>query len=402
MTTCLPGSPSGRRVFLRLLVACTGALVGCGGAPAPTPLPRPEEPPLPPIDALTDLCALARLRWLVRARPREITGTPFLIPSIGAVVSEPSFSAFAASTGIDLRQATEVVVAAYAPEARGAPPELAAPSPPEAGPLAAPPLDRPAAPRSPGPEGSPEGLDGATRERLATLLSPPDEVLLYLVRHASDATAIERLFRARLVAKEHRAVDRRDVVRVSGTVGTTKQTLVVLGRDVVGFQHGGSASRGPARVASLYAAQALKRSPTALGVEPLAGLAKRLGSAPAVGLAPGPFEGELARGGRGLLAGATGIGVAARPSAREGIGLTVAVAGDFATRGDAAAERLVAAWDELATSSFGHLLGLDRPVQAPLPTHGKDAVAIAVELDPKTLARGLRAATSARIDEIMR
>jgi hypothetical protein len=60
------------------------------------------------------------------------------------------------------------------------------------------------------------------------------------------------------------------------------------------------------------------------------------------------------------------------------------------------------AWDDLARGSFGHLLGLDEPTEKPLPTFAADAVALAVELDPGKLARGIASATSARIEEIMR
>jgi hypothetical protein len=47
-------------------------------------------------------------------------------------------------------------------------------------------------------------------------------------------------------------------------------------------------------------------------------------------------------------------------------------------------------------------LGLDEPIEKPLPTFADEAVAIAVQLDPGKLAKGIASATSARIDEIMR
>ncbi|HSN97590.1 MAG TPA: hypothetical protein VLS89_04800, partial [Candidatus Nanopelagicales bacterium] len=224
----------------------------------------------------------------------------------------------------------------------------------------------------------------------------------FLARHTGDPLAIERLFRRRLTARIRRAADRPDLVRLSGDIGRSPRALALLGRDVIAVQYGGRPARGPARVATLYALGKLTRSPTALAEDPLRSLAARFGPAPLLGLAPGPFEGELARGARGLLAGATAIGAAARPSAREKILVTIAVAGDFSASGPAASEALLAAWNELAASSFGHLLGLDAPVEPPLPTHAKDAVAIAVELDPGRLARGIRAATGAEIEEIMR
>lgn len=345
MTEELTGPAPSRRALLGgTLAAALGlCLPGCGGAPeAP---PRKPEPPLPPlaIADLTRLLPAAGLRWILVARPREIAAIPWLIPAISRVAPEQNLDRYAASTGVDLRQIPEAVVASY------------------------------------------EG--GAT---------------FYLARHGGDARVIERRFHKRLTGRVRRALDRPDVVRVSGDIGAGPHALVLLGRDVVGLQDGGSPTRGPARIAALYGVGKLRRSPTALAVDPLPALVERFGPAPVRAFALGPFEGELARGARGLLAGATALGAAARPSAREKIALALAVAGDFSASGPAASEELLAAWDELAQSSFGHLLGLDVPVDPPLSTHAPDAVALAVELDPDRLARGIAAATSSQIEEIMR
>ncbi len=334
-----------RRGFLATAVA---ALAGCGGAPAPAPpaaVAREAPPPLR-IGELTSLLPLARLRWAILLQPREIAAVPWLIPPIARVAPEENLSRFAASTGFDLRQIPEAVIASYAG-------------------------------------------DGG-------------DATLYVVRHNGDPVAIERLFRVRIVGGEHRTVERPELVRVSGKVGLTHATLLIAGRDVVAFQIGGNAARGPARIAALYAQGKLKRSPTLLAEEPLKSLDARLGQAPLRAFALGPFEGELARGARGLLAGATAIGGTVRPSAREALLVAIAVTGDFGQSGEAASRALATAWEEMARGSFGHLLGLDEPVEKPLPTHAADAVAIAVEIDPGRLARGLAVATSARIEEIMR
>ena len=321
---------------------------GCG-APSPVtrPAPAPALAPLKTAGPLSDLLPLAQLRWLILARPREIASIPFLIPPIGAVVPEEKLDRFAGATGVDLRQIPEAAVALYADEG------------------------------------------GA-------------ETLFYLARHNGDPARIERSFRERFTSGAQRAEDRPDLIRCSGKVSGAQNTLVLIGRDILGVQQGGSAARGPARIAALYAEGKLKRSPTALAEEPLRSLIKRFGDAPLCALAPGPFQGELQRGARGLLAGATAIGASARPSAREGVAVVVAVAGDFSKSGEPASRALGDAWNELAAGSFGHLLGLDLPVQAPLTTFSPEAVACAIELDPQRLATGLRSATSARIEEIMR
>ena len=123
-------------------------------------------------------------------------------------------------------------------------------------------------------------------------------------------------------------MDRPEIVRMTGKIGLTPHALALIGRTAVAYQEGGSLMKGPARVATLFAEGKLKRSPSVLSTEPLRSLAARFGDAPARAFARGPFEGELARGARGLLAGATAVGAAARPTARERIGLSIAVAGD--------------------------------------------------------------------------
>ncbi len=79
----------------------------------------------------------------------------------------------------------------------------------------------------------------------------------------------------------------------------------------------------------------------------------------------------------------------------------MAVAGDFSTSGAPASKELVASWNDLAQGSFGHLLGLDQPIEPPLATFSPDAVAIAVELNPERFARGLAEATGQRVKEIL-
>ncbi|MDI1428152.1 hypothetical protein [Polyangium sorediatum] len=335
----------GRRAFLAAtLAALASAAAGCG-APAPVTKPATPEPPLA-VPSLDGLLPLAGLRWVVLVHPHEITSIPWLVPFVGAVISEARFDRFAKGTAVDLRRTPEAVVASY-----------------------------------------------TTNEGDATV---------ELLRHTSDPRAVERAFRDRLSTDTTRAVDRHDLVRVSGKIGRGAHAFAAIGSDVVCFQQAGSIPRGPCRIAALFARGALSRATRAFADPSLRALAERLGPAPARAFALGPFEGELARGARGLLAAATAIGAAARPSAREGILLSIAVAGDFSRTGEAASEELAASWKDLAQGSFGHLLGLDAPVTAPLPTHAPDAVAIAVELDPKKLAKGLADATSNEIDQIMR
>lgn len=333
-----------------VLLAGLGALAAaCGGAAPPpnevvvAPLPPPTE-----VEHLGELVAASGLSWVGFVRPREIASIPWLIPPINRIVPEENFDRFYASSGLDLRQIPEAIVASY----------------------------------------------GAA--------DAEDDVVLYVARHKAEPEKVERLFHARLTRDAERSQDSHDVFRVAGTAGTRDIGMLRVGRDVAAFQVGGDMARGPLRVASLFALGKLKKSRTVLAVDALASLKARFGGAPAIFLARGPFRGELGNAAKGLLAAATEVGVAVRPSARDGVAVALAVAGDFSQTGPEASAQLEAAWYELAESSFGRLLGLHEPVEAPLPTHAPDAVALALELDPNKLAEGLRDATSAEISEIMK
>lgn len=323
-------------------------MAGCGPEPPPaSPAPRP----LPPLRTapLADLVAAAGIRWVILAAPRDLLGVSWIPPLVDIAVSGARFDRFAQATGIDLRAVPEAVVTATAPAGEKA-----------------------------------------------------EDVIFYLARHTGDPARIERSFRARLTSAEKRSVDRPDLVRVSGKVGRAAHAAVLIGKDVAGFQEGGSMSRGPARVAALFAENRLKSAHPVLAVEPLRSLAARLGAAPLAAFAPGPFEGDLARGLRGLLGAATAVGAVLRPSAAQGFAVTLAVAGDFSTSSAAAGAELLAAWNDLATSRLGHLLALDAPLAPPRVEAAPDVLLLSVELQGRGLAEGLAKATATRVEDIFR
>lgn len=345
-----PAPAIDRRSLLRgaLLALVVPWASGCGPEPPPAaPAPRP----LPPLRTapLADLVAAAGIRWVLLAAPRDLLGVPWIPPLVDLAVSGARFERFARATGIELRAIPEAVVAATAPADEKA-----------------------------------------------------DDVIFYLARHTGDPALIERSFRARLSSAEKRSVDRPDLVRVSGKVGLAPHAAVLIGKDVAGFQEGGSMSRGPARVAALFAENKLKSAHPVLAVEPLRSLAARLGPAPLTALAPGPFEGEVARGLRGLLGAATAVGAVLRPGARESFAVTLAVAGDFSTSAAPAAGELQLAWNELASSRLGHLLALDAPLTPAAVAAAPDAVTLSVEISGRGLAEGLAKATATRVEDIFR
>jgi hypothetical protein len=326
------------------------ALAGCP-AEKPPPLPVPPKPVVPPdvvVAQLPDLLTVVRLDWVVLLRPQRLAETAWLRPSLARILRDERLELSARTTGIDLRNVPELVLAGY----RG-------------------------------------------------------ESLIQLVRHRVGQGDLERRFRERLTSEEIRSEHGHQLVTLFGKIGTAEHGFVAIGRDVAGFQDGGSRKKGPATIAALYAQGKLERIPRVLGDDalgPIHAALTRSGIPPAEVLFPGPFEGEAARGARGLLASATGVGAVLEPTPRHTMELRVIVAGDFGAGADLerASAILAKAWGDLAAADLGHLLGLDTPVAPPQASASELGLALTVELDADLLFSGLAAATIDNIQDIMR
>jgi len=338
-----------RRLFLAATLSAFAALIsGCGSrtsTPAKPVAPKPRV--ALPISSLDLLVPLPSLRWLVVARPKEIAAITWLEPSLALLLDKERLDRSAEGMGFDLRTLPEAIWAGYRTEA---------------------------------------GAEDASYQ---------------LVRHGNDPLSIERLFRDRLSSDVVRSIDDSQIVRVSGRIGKTAHVVATLGKDIVCLQQDGSLDRGPCRISALLAQGKLKRIHPVFHDAALRTLAKRFESAPLRLFAPGPFDGETGKGLRGLLAAATAIGAAFRPTDKQGIALEISVTGDFSTSGGEAAQKLASSWNDLAGRPLGHLLGLDAPVTPPFPKYSADVVSLDVELDPRKLAKGLADATSNQIREIM-
>jgi hypothetical protein len=328
-----------RQVLGALLGALATGAAACGGRQGPAAWPPPPARPLA-LDPLVDLVPAAGLVWLVDARPREVFADAALAAIVAAAIPGDRVDAYARRFGlVDPRQATQVVLASFA------------------------------------------------RTTLALACLPV------------AAGAIEAAFRARAGLVEGGALER-GVFRLWGTVGEEREQVAVFGGQGIGLERG---AFGPLQAAEFFAQGRLKLSLPALRAPPLAAAAARLGEGPLRAFAPGPFEGDWARGLGGLLGGATALAARLRPGSGPGapLKLRLLLLGAWGTDAPAASERLAAAFHVLAEDPLGRLTGLDRPVEGPTATGDADALALDVALDPVTLARGVRAATGADLPEIM-
>jgi hypothetical protein len=327
-----------RREALALL-GVLAAAAGCG----PRAVAAPEVPQGPSLalDPLVDLAPAAGLVWLIDARAQELLASPVLAPGVALVLTPARFDAFAEHHGgIDLRRLSRLVIAQY---------------------------------------------DGAT---------------LALGSTAVQAARVEAAFAARAVHVEGRAIEG-GVTRFWGSVGAEREQVALFDGAAVGLERG---RLGPLRAASYFARGMLKRALPALRAEPLARVAKLLGDAPLRAFAPGPFEGEWGAGLGGLLRATTAVGASLHASQRPTGGaleVQLVLAGAWGADAPRAAERLAAAFQLLATDPLGRLMRIDHPLEEPRVSGDDEALRLQVVLDPLALARGLQAATDARISEIM-
>ncbi len=319
------------------------AAIGCIGAPPLGPTRR-EPAPLH-VAPLTDLAPAAALTWLVELHPRAILGDRRLSKTLAPITSEERLQAFAQEWGgVDLREADALVFASY-----------------------------------PG-----------------TLLS--------LAHQAIERRRVEAAFTSRVGAVAGRTHDPRSgITRLWGAVGTRQERVAILGGECVGLEQG---RLGPLLAAELFAEGRLKRASPALHAPPLQGVAELLGDAPLRAFAPGPFESDLGRGAGGLLAASTAVGTSVRlVDAAEGeppiVAIRVVLLGAWGSESQAAASRLKAVFEVLATSGMGRLLGLSQALGGPSVEGKPDVLALDVAVDASVLVAGLRAATSAEVSEIM-
>ena len=330
------------------------AALGCGGAGAKAPA---AETPLALAPAV-DLAPAAALSTLVLVRPKEIYADATLLPALTLGLPDDQVATFASRHGgVDPRQLDEIVVAAY-----------------------------------------------------------PHATLL-LGRGVIDPRKVEASFSDHSLGVDGRAVDHAagpltTITRLwadvpNGAGPTQHEQLVLMGHEVVGLEIDeqppveGKPTVGPARAAELFALRKLAKARPALAAPPLESAAKVLGDAPVLVMFPGPFEGQAASALGGLLRAATAVGMAAKPDGAGTVRIKITVLGAFGDKAPQAADKLSAATDMVAASSLGRLAGLDHPKRPFQARSTPESATVEGAVDALALARGVLAATSAQISEIM-
>ncbi len=183
-----------------------------------------------------------------------------------------------------------------------------------------------------------------------------------------------------------------------GGLGKTHQTLVVFGREAAGLAIG---SEVPLRAAELFAEQRLRRARPAWQAPPLDHIAELLGDAPLRAAAPGPFSPEWSPGVGGLLAAATGAGIAVRPDG-DALRVSIVLTGAWGNRSAEAEARVRRCYEALVESSLGGLLGLAQPASPPAFSATSENVTLDVRLRASPLLRGIGDATTTQVEAIMK
>ncbi len=331
--------PVTRREALGLVGLCMGGVGGGGGGCASS---RPAVTATTAQPALVDLVPAAGLRMLVTLAPRVVLAIPEMAEAVERVV--PRLSVFTArNTGIDLGSMEQVVLATFS------------------------------------------------------------DVDLWLVQAVFSPARVERVFAERAGRLEGRAVDAQSqVVRFWGTVRGVREQVAILRSEGSARWAMERGRFGVLRAVVAYAQGKLRRSPPALRTVPLEAVASRLGDGAFRVFAPGPFDAEWARGLGGMLAVATGAGLVVRPRV-DGIRGVLDV--DLVLTGAWTASRarvqVESAYEGLLAEPLGRLLGLSKPVAPWVVRAEDDWVRLGVALDADVVARGIRAATGANVDEIL-
>ncbi len=323
---------------LALVAACSAPACGPSAAPPKARAAGAPEDSKLHEGPLLDYVPAAGLRWLVAGRPRELVRSPVFATALEPLLPKARLDAYAASTGVDLRTLPSAAIAGFS---------------------------------------------------LGTI---------YLAETRTDTARAEELFALRVEGEPILERPHPRVARMLGVVDGEPQALVSIRGRLIAL-----AVRDPTltRIVEAFARKQLRESRPALDGAALSTLPKRLERSPIRFYAPGPFEGQWRVGARGLLSAATALAVTADPVAPGKVRVAVVLAGGWSPPSEDAERHLSEAWDDLAGSPTGRLLGLNRPATPPQVSTASDTLQLLVELELAPIVAGLRAAVIADVWEIL-
>jgi len=221
---------------------------------------------------------------------------------------------------------------------------------------------------------------------------------LYLAETGEDLSPAAEAFAERLVAGVDVKRTHPRLTRISGVIGQTPQSMLSFDGKLLAVAVGDPTT---VRIVEAFAHGKLKRTRRVLEGAALRSFRNFGSGAPLRFLAPGPFEGPWMYGAAGLLAVASGLGIAARPVAPDSLEVTIAIDGPWTAENIDPVVKLRHAWEALALSSTGRLFGLHEPSSPPTLSASEKRVELFGELRVSPIVDGLKAAVSADVWEML-
>jgi hypothetical protein len=203
---------------------------------------------------------------------------------------------------------------------------------------------------------------------------------------------VDRLGGRAVIERPHQRI-----VRASGTVEGIPHGFVDLDGRIVGVSIGDLTL---SRIPIGFAMGKLRKTVPSLRGAALSTLPELDDDSALTFYAPGPFAGEWARGARGVLAASLAVAISVEPAADGFLRATATLSGEWEPGGEAAAEALRLAFEELASSPTGKLFAFERARGLTASSHPQ-YLTLSAELELDPLVRGLHAAVMADVWEIL-
>jgi hypothetical protein len=271
-------------------------------------------------------------------RPKELAQNTELLTQVNRILSARRLDAFAAASGVELREL---------------------------------------------PEGCIAGFDYGT---------------VYLARVGAAVPMVRKRFEERLISDAVVRTTRPDLWRITGLVANTPESLLTVDNDFIAVAVGDPLL---VRVAEAFTTGRFKKSKPALSGAALTSLPADLSQAPLRFYAPGPFTGEWASAADGVLARALAFGAAVTLPSPSVLQVRLVLSGAFGPDLEKTRSRLEATWSNLQASTIGHVLHLQEALAPARITVRDDTATLDVAYPVSTLIQGISAAVIDNIGQIL-